>query len=257
MPTKIEIAPFTINPYRGCGFGCLYCYSQKNKCFRNRIEPWGEFVDVKTNFLEVLTKELNSITPERVLMGSTTEIYQQAEKEYQLTRGAIEILNSRNIPITILTKSNLIEKDIDILNNAKICLTINLHDNSLIKKFEKRSPSIEERINTLKKLKENNINAYVHVGPVFPELTDIEIIMEMVHGLTSRVNFESFNYWMSPYNTSAANLPFKNIYSKEAEYSEYWGKMKQKILELNKKYNYKINFFFHDFESFWTNTLGK
>jgi DNA repair photolyase len=252
--TGIEIAPYAVNPYRGCEFGCLYCYSQKNKCFKKNNAEWGSFVDIKINCVELLAKELKSIKPERVLIGSTTEVYQQAEEKYCLTRGAIELLNSNNIPMTILTKSALIERDIDVLKNAKVCFTINLHADRLIKKYEKNSPSIGERLKTLQILKENNIQAYVHIGPIFPEIADVGKILEMVYGLTDRVNFESFNYWMCPKENIPKLLPSEEIFLDERKYNEYWQNLKMKIISLNKKFNYKITFFFRPFNKFWASS---
>lgn len=97
-PTGISIAPYVINPYRGCEFGCIYCYSQMNKCFQKNKRRWGEFVDVKINCLEVLERELKNIRPERILLGSTTEVYQPIEEKHSLVKGIIELLNRNNIP---------------------------------------------------------------------------------------------------------------------------------------------------------------
>lgn len=250
VPTGISIAPYVINPYRGCGFGCIYCYSQKNKCFQKSGRKWGEFVDVKINCLEILEKELKNAKPERVLLGSTTEVYQPVEEEFLLTRNIIELLNKYNIPITILTKSNLIIRDIDILQNTKICFTVNFHNDNYLRIFEPYSPSIEDRVNNITKLQQKGISVYVHLGPILPGITDIEKIMEICYGLTDRLDFESFNYWMSPNIDSV--LIDKDIFLSRETYNNYWVGLKNNVIENNKRYNYKINFYFHPFKSYWS-----
>jgi DNA repair photolyase len=251
-PTGISsIAPYVINPYRGCSFGCRYCYSQKNKCFQKNKKNWGDFVEVKVNSPLVLREELKKIKPEKVLIGSTTEVYQRVEEKYLLTRRIVEILNEFKIPIILLTKSSLIVRDIDILYNAKICFTINLHTDHLIRIFEKDSPGIEERLNTIKKLKESKINTYVHAGPVLPGFTDPEKIMEMVYGQTERINFEGFNFWMSPDQVVERYFGGNDIFENEDKYNWHLENTKNLINETNKRYNYKINFFFQPYKTYW------
>lgn len=250
VPTGISIAPYVINPYRGCGFGCIYCYSQKNKCFRKRTERWGEFVDVKINCPEILESELIYIKPDRVLLGSTTEVYQQIEEKYSLTRGIIELLNRHNIPITILTKSRLILRDIDILYNAQVCFTVNLHNDISCRFFEPNSPSIEDRFLTVRRLREKGIYTYIHVGPILPGFTDVEQIMGYFFGITDRLDFESFNYWMSPPEAMDTKIN-KEIFMFKEAYCSYWEDLRRKIIELNRQFGYKINFYFHPFKEYW------
>lgn len=251
-PTGISsIAPYVVNPYRGCGFGCLYCYSQKNKCFQKEKRVWGSFVDVKINCLSILGRELKNIKPEKVLLGSTTEVYQPIEEKYLLTRKIIELLNKHNVPVVILTKSDLIVRDIDILGNAKICFTINLHEDGLIKMFERNSPGKKQRLSAVKKLKENEINTYIHVGPVLPGFTDVEKIMNMVYGLTERVNFEGFNFWMCPNREVKSILKIEEKFLDKDSYDTYCENLKKNIIGCNKRYGYKISFFFQPYKTYW------
>ncbi len=255
-PTGIStIAPYVINPYRGCGFGCMYCYSQKNKCFQKNMKEWGSFVDVKINCIEILEKELKNFKPEKVLIGSTTEVYQQTEEKYLLTRQVIEILNNNKTPFVLLTKSDLVKRDADILYNGKICFTINLHENDKIKKFEKNSPSIENRLDAVKRLKEKGINVYIHIGPILPGFTDIKEIMDMVCGLTERVNFEGFNFWMCQNGKVKDILKIDEIFKDKSKYDDYCAKLKKEIKEYNKKYNYKIDYFFQPYQEYWTSSV--
>ena len=85
-PTSINLAPYVINPYQGCQLGCLFCYAQFSKKAQKEPFKWGEYVKVKVNALEVLNRELGSIRPEKVLLGSTTECFQPVEKKYGITQ---------------------------------------------------------------------------------------------------------------------------------------------------------------------------
>ncbi len=91
-PSSIELGESVINPYRGCSVGCKYCYVQKNKSAQKRNAPWGSFVDVKVNSPRILHNELKIKNIKRVLIGSTTEVYQPCEEMYQLMREILTVL---------------------------------------------------------------------------------------------------------------------------------------------------------------------
>jgi len=109
-PTQISIAPYAINPYRGCPLGCVYCYAQENKAIKKRSLKWGDFIDVKINAVEILKREIENKKIKRVLLGSTVECYPTLENDFLITQNIIKLLNSKKIPITILTKSCLIKR---------------------------------------------------------------------------------------------------------------------------------------------------
>lgn len=261
--TSIEIADYVINPYRGCSYGCVYCYARKNKAFAKHDKKWGSFVDVKVNALEVLLMELESHHPKKVLIGSITESYQPAEKKYEITRAILAELASREIPVTILTKSNLIVRDIDILKKVqdnKICFTVNTLNEKDKLVFEPASSSIKARIKAVKDLSENSINAYVHVGPVFPFITDFEGLMHEFCGVTDELVFESYNMQVSQeqeiYGAVKNGFPdkyeaFCEIFSSEEKYNAYWENLESEIRKLNKQYNYKLSFFFRPYKTYY------
>lgn len=105
-----------INPYVGCGHNCQYCYARFMKRFTNHLEEWGNFIDVKVNITEVLKKEINrpKFQKGRIYIGTVTDPYQPIEGKYQLTRKILEILKNYKNPISILTKSDLVLRDIDL-----------------------------------------------------------------------------------------------------------------------------------------------
>lgn len=262
-PTSIEIADYVINPYRGCVYGCLYCYARKNKAFLKQNKKWGSFVDVKINALDMLDKELDMVCPKRVLIGSITESYQPAENKYKLTRGVLKRLAARKIPVTILTKSNLIIRDIDLLSELKenkICFTINTLDEEDKLVFEPFSSSVKARIKAVKELNDAGVNTYVHVGPVFPFITDVYGLMAELSDTTKALVFESYNMHVSKeeevYDAVKRSFPgryndFCAVFASEERYNEYWAKLEKEILQLNQKYNYKINFFFRPYKTYY------
>ncbi|MCX7999715.1 MAG: radical SAM protein, partial [Leptospiraceae bacterium] len=117
---KSAIADYCINPYIGCQHGCKYCYAAGITFrFRSRVEEWGEFLDIKTNAVTLLSKETKKKKIGRVYLSSLTDPYQPIEEKYELTRRIVEILIKNNFPVTIQTKSYLVTRDLDLLSKGK------------------------------------------------------------------------------------------------------------------------------------------
>ena len=163
-PTNITLADYVINPYRGCSFGCLYCYSQENK----NIDQ-NEFFDVlgiKENAPSILERELRFIHPKRVLLGSTTECFQPQELELQITRKILKVLNQHNIPYTILTKSHLIKEYLPIISenkSNKIYFTLNCTCDTTMRLLERQSPGLNQRLDTIQAILDASIQLRIHI----------------------------------------------------------------------------------------------
>jgi len=197
------------------------------------------------------------------MLGSTTEVYQPAEAKYKITRGILEILIKKDVPVIILTKSDLIIRDLDLLKkftNLLVCFTINTLDNKVIRAFEKSSPPVERRLDAIKTLKDNGIAVYLHAGPYLPELTDAKAIADKANGLVDRIDFENLNLKMVSWETLSAiintNYPdlapvYENIYRTDKYYDYYWQKVKQRITELQTVYQMSMNVYFHPFDSYF------
>lgn len=162
---------YALNPYRGCSHGCRYCYSP---CVLREERPWGKFLDVKRNIPNVLSKELRKKKKGIVRIGSVTDPYQEAEEKYELTRRCLEQLSRHDFPVLIQTKSGLVKRDIDLLKemNSDIGFTITSLDENFRKKFEPNAPPVLERLSAIKELKEENLDLWVFIGPLFPYLND-------------------------------------------------------------------------------------
>lgn len=174
--TKSGLADYTINCYTGCEHGCRYCYARFMMKFTGHTEKWGSFVDVKVNGPEVLLRQIRKTKPGSVFVSSVCDGWQPLEKRYQLTRKCLEILLSNHYPITILTKSALIERDMTILSKGKVefGVTITTLDENLRKVFEPKASPSEERLRVLDIAKSKGINSYVFLGPLIPYLSDTE-----------------------------------------------------------------------------------
>ncbi|NET01438.1 MAG: radical SAM protein [Sphaerospermopsis sp. SIO1G1] len=161
---------FTLNPYRGCQYGCSYCYAAAFSPNSQMRQDWGKWVILKENAAEILEKELqkwyakNIHQAPRIYMSSVTDPYQPLESQHQLTRRLLEVmLDVRNYgystPILVIqTRSPIITRDIDYLQRfqrLRINMSIPTGSESVRKDFEPRSPSIRARLNSITKVKQS------------------------------------------------------------------------------------------------------
>ncbi len=166
-------ADYSLNPYRGCTHGCIYCYSS---FVIGEDRPWGEFLDVKRNIPKVLHDELDKKDRGIVRLGSVTDPYQEAERHCKLTRRCLKQLGKKDLPVLIQTKSDLVTRDIDILDEmeADIGFTITSLDDEFRKRFEPEAPSIGRRLSAARELSEEGLNVWAFIGPILPFENDRE-----------------------------------------------------------------------------------
>src|SRR6185503_12689642 len=172
----------SINPYRGCEHGCIYCYARPSHAYLE-LSPGLDFetrLYAKTNAPELLREELSrkGYKPSPIALGANTDCYQPIERKYRITRGILEALAEFQHPVTIVTKSALIERDLDILapmaakNLVKVFVSIGTLDRALARKLEPRAASPQRRVAVLKSLSENRIPCGVMVAALIPALND-------------------------------------------------------------------------------------
>lgn len=175
---------YNMNIYKGCNHGCIYCDSRSD-CYR--VENFDE-VRAKKNCLELLEKDLKTKRKKGVIgTGAMSDPYNIFEKEHELTRGALELIDKYHFGLSIVTKSSLIIRDIDILKNIQkhspvlIKLTITTANDELCKKIETNVCPSSERFKAIKKLTDNGIFAGVLLMPILPFINDTEEnILELV-----------------------------------------------------------------------------
>lgn len=157
----------TFNPYTGCDHGCLYCYASSYIPRFHDCRP-------KKNLLTRLKKEATKLKGELVSMSNSSDPYPQLEKKLGLTRKCLQILANSNCRLQIITKSDLVTKDIDILQALPcvVSVTVLTLDDSLSRKLEPGAPVASKRLDAIKKLVKANIPTTVRIDPVVPFLND-------------------------------------------------------------------------------------
>ncbi len=181
---RVSGMPFrwSLNPYRGCVHGCHYCYARATHPYLglNADEDFATRIVVKANMPEVLRQELGrrSWTRERVAIGTATDAYQPCEGRYQLTRRCLEALRDHATPVSIVTKSTLILRDLDLLTElahgpgATVFFTITTLDHQLWRLIEPGTPPPLKRLEVLRQLSQAGIPTGVFLAPILPGITD-------------------------------------------------------------------------------------
>lgn len=209
----------SINPYRGCEHGCIYCYARPTHEYLG-LSAGLDFesrIFVKENAPQLLHKALMAPRwqPQTIGISGVTDPYQPAESHFKLTRECLNVLKSFRNPVGLITKSHLVTRDIDILrqmatyNGASVAISITTLDNTLHQRMEPRAATPQRRLAAIRKLRAAGIPVMVMVAPIIPGLTDHEIpdiiaaaadagalnaayiILRLPHGLT-----DLFQNWL-------------------------------------------------------------
>jgi DNA repair photolyase len=206
---------FTLNPYRGCQYGCSYCYAAAFSPNKQMRQDWGKWVFFKENASDILKQELakwyakNPRQPPRIYMSSVTDPYQPLESKYQLTRRLLEVMldvrdDGYPTPILVIqTRSPIITRDIDYLQRFKqlrINMSIPTGSESVRRDFEPRSPSIKARLNAVSKIKQSidDFKGFIPkvsitVTPLLPILPNDEVSFIENLSIADRVVIQDFH----------------------------------------------------------------
>lgn len=175
----------SINPYRGCEHGCVYCFARPTHSFMG-LSPGLDFESklfAKPDAARLLDKELSKdgYQPRTIAIGTNTDPYQPIEKQYRIMREILEVLEARGHPVGIVTKSALVTRDIDILSRmaerglAKVALSVTTLDRMLARTMEPRASTPTKRLEAIRQLSDAGIPTSVMVAPIIPGLTDQEM----------------------------------------------------------------------------------
>ncbi|MBZ9733178.1 PA0069 family radical SAM protein [Mesorhizobium sp. CA18] len=175
----------SINPYRGCEHGCVYCFARPTHAFMG-LSPGLDFESklfAKPDAARMLDRELSKpgYQPRTIAIGTNTDPYQPIEKQYRIMREILEVLEARGHPVGIVTKSALVTRDIDILSRmaerglAKVALSVTTLDRMLARTMEPRASTPTKRLEAIRQLSDAGIPASVMVAPIIPGLTDPEM----------------------------------------------------------------------------------
>src|ERR1700749_160348 len=175
----------SINPYRGCEHGCIYCFARPTHAYLG-LSPGADFESrlfAKPNAAELLAKELSApgYVPRVIAMGTNTDPYQPLEKKMRITRSILEVLQQFRHPVAIVTKSPLILRDVDILSElagmgvAKAALSVTTLDRKLARVMEARAGTPSRRLQAIAGLAQAGVRTGVMFAPAIPALNDSEM----------------------------------------------------------------------------------
>jgi DNA repair photolyase len=179
----------SINPYRGCEHGCVYCYARPTHSYLN-LSPGLDFetkIIAKRNIAPLLRAELSrrSYQPKLIAIGTATDCYQPVERELRLTRSVIELMHETNHPFGLVTKSSGVERDLDLIapmaakGLASVSVTITTLDAEVTRRLEPRAAAPHRRLRILKTMAEHGVPTAVSLAPQIPFLTDdMEQVLE-------------------------------------------------------------------------------
>ncbi len=175
----------SINPYKGCEHGCIYCYARATHSYLG-LSPGLDFetkLFSKPDAARLLREALAdpSYRCEMIALGSNTDPYQPIERDLRITRGILEVLAEHDHPVGIVTKSNLVLRDLDLLapmaakRLAHVFLSVTTLDRELARRMEPRAPTPERRLEALRALREAGVPCGVLAAPMIPGLNDAEL----------------------------------------------------------------------------------
>jgi DNA repair photolyase len=239
----------SINPYRGCEHGCIYCFARPTHAYMG-LSPGLDFetkLFAKPTAPQLLEKELANpnYRPQPVAMGTNTDPYQPIERKYRIMRGILTVFDRFNHPVTVLTKSALITRDIDILsrlaerNLTRAMVSITTQDKVLARSMEPRASAPGKRFEAIRRLAEAGISTGVMTGPMIPGLNDDEMegILETAAGLGAtfaghtvlRLPLEVsplFQEWLSAFAPTRAARVMRHIRDMNGgkDYDVYWSR---------------------------------
>ncbi len=175
----------SINPYRGCEHGCIYCFARPTHAYLG-LSPGLDFESrliAKPEAPDLLDRELRAkrYRPAVIALGTNTDPYQPIEKRFGIMRQILEVLQAHRHPVAVVTKGTLIERDLDILGEmgraglARVGISVTTLDRMLSRKMEPRAPTPDRRLKTIRRLTEAGCPVRVMASPMIPALTDHEL----------------------------------------------------------------------------------
>jgi DNA repair photolyase len=224
---------YTANFYRGCAHGCVYCYAPSLVHDERR---WGDYVDVKVNAPAVLDRELRDLQKDIIFISSASDPYQPAEAKYKITRNALKVIRKHDFPILLLTRSPLVLRDLDILTAlpwVRVGFSISTASDHF---YEPGVPSLEMRLEALRKLNAAGIKTWVSLAPIIPSV--ITENLDWLFSELKRANISGISFGLLRFiGYEASRVMFEErsgITSAEALAGS--SKVMEKVHELAEKY---------------------
>ena len=174
-PSRLPGLDWAVNPYRGCTHACAYCYAQDVTRFE-MSKPWGSVIEVKAGIVQCLKNELGKRPKQGTFgIGTVTDPYQPLEREYELTKGCLAILKRYGMSASVLTKSDLVLRDLDILkswNGVEVGMSIGCADDEIARLIEPGAAVPTRRFGALRRLADEGVSIYLMAAPIIPGVSD-------------------------------------------------------------------------------------
>lgn len=250
-PCGLENFDYQVDTYVGCEHYCFYCYA-----LSQAETDWSKEILIYEDVVDQLSKELDKIPPQTIYMGYHTDPYQPCEVEYRQTRKVLELFLKNGFSASILTKSDLVVRDIEILkemNDAAVSVSVAFNDNQIRRWFEANTIDTEKRIEALNKLKAAGVRTGALICPIIPYITDVIQMIDKLepyadviwtYGLS--INDRSGRNWLNIKNILHRHFPDLIEQIEPAIFSKdhrFWAELRKnlKILKKDRKLDLNIH----------------
>ena len=189
---RCGIDDYSFNCYTGCGHGCAYCYARFMQRFHPHAEPWGRFVDVKVNAPEVLARQVRRWAPGSVFTCSACDGWQPVERHYELTRRCCRMLLEAGFHLNVLTKSELVLRDLDVFagRDVQLGVTITTADEAQARMWEPKASPVAARLRVLREAKSAGLRTAVMFGPLLPGISDTQEALNDLFALAAEAGVD-------------------------------------------------------------------
>lgn len=242
LPCELKKLEYQVDPYIGCEHNCHYCY------VLNRAETdWAKEIRIPRDIRSQLNEELEGVPPQKIYMGYYSDPYQPSEAEYRQTREVLELLAEKGFSVSILTKSDLFVRDMDLLtemDDASVGISVAFNSDPVRQLFEQNTIETERRVEALKKVKDAGVKTSALICPVIPYITDVAPLIETltpvvdtiwIYGLS--MSHRSDQSWINIDGILSRNFHDKRSRIGETVFSRshpYWTELRTKLQAIGK-----------------------
>ncbi len=249
LPCGLKDLDYQVDTYLGCEHYCYYCYA-----LTSAETDWSEEIQIYKSIVGQLREEIDKISPQTIYMGYHTDPYQPSEAEYYQTRKVLELFLKKGFSASILTKSDLVVRDIDILkemNDAAASVSVAFNDNRTRRLFEANTVDTEKRIEALRRLKEAGVRTGALLCPVIPYITNAIQLIDMlapytdviwIYGLS--INDRSGQNWLNMQKILRREFPDLVEQIEPAIFSKehiYWAQLRDDLVTLENDRQLNLN----------------
>lgn len=240
VPCRLKKPEYQIDPYIGCAHCCHYCYA-----LNGAETDWTREIRTYKDIKSQLSGELEKISPQNIYMGYNTDPYQPCEVEYRQTRKVLELLSEKGFSVSILTKSDLVLRDVDLLRDmdgASISVSVAFNDDDTRGKFEANTKDTAIRLGTLRKLRETGIRTSALICPVVPYITEVKGLISRLASLADAIwiyglsidqrsdrNWQNLEIILKEYFPDLSEQIENIVFSKD---HQFWTQLRQELKEI-------------------------